>query len=195
MYHFYFDKGTVFLPSKKHENLPIIASTYAHEAPHWPKRVEEDLRDAAVKNNMGLVVFHTFDAAAIHAWVAAKKFANPAQIGLFTLDIPERKVQGAEDVPFAFNITTLPNTQTVTFDAARPSLFLQGSGAKVSLDAFTPTEADIIRQSCSAAVTKSSAIRYEGSDDYLYAVSRHVAGEVVRWVVEVVVKAAEKRKR
>ena len=185
MYHFYFDKGTVYLPSKKHENIPIIISTYAHEAPHWPKRVEEDLRDAAVKNNMGLVLFNAWDAAAMHKWVAAKAFANPAQIGLFSLDIPERKVEGEGGVAFAFKIAAVGAGQAVAFggDVVVPALFLQGSGAKVSLDVFAVSEGDITRRCCE--VTKSAAIRYEGSDDYLYAVSRHVAREVVRWVAGV----------
>jgi len=183
MYHFHFDKGTVYLPSKKHENLPIIASCYAHEAPHWEKRVEEDLRDAAVKNNVGLVVFRTMDAAVMHKWVAAKQFANPAQIGIFSLDVPERKIHHADATPFAFEIKTIPSTQAVIFNENRPTMLLQGSGAKVSLDAFKPAEEDIVRQSCAAS--KSAAIRYDNCDDYLFAVSRHVAGEVVRWVAGV----------
>ena len=181
MYHFHFDKGTVYLPSKKHENLPIIISCYAHDAPHWPKRVEEDTRDAALKNNMGLVVFRSLDAPAMHAWVAAKQFANTAQIGLLSLDVPQRRVEADEDVPFAFQIAAVPNTQAILFDAKTPpTLYLQGSGAKVSLDALALAEESITRLHC--ADTKSAAIRFEGCDDYLYGVSRHVAGEVVRWV-------------
>jgi len=184
MYHFYFDKGTVYLPSKKHENIPIIVSTYTHEAPHWPKRVEEDLRDAATKNNLGLVVFRTWDAAAMHAWVAAKAFANAAQIGLLSLDMTERKIQAEAEAPFAFKIATIASTQDVNFADDIPTLLLQGSGAKVSLDVLALAEGGIKR--IHSADNKSAAIRYEGSDDYLYAVSRHVAGEIVGWVAGVV---------
>jgi hypothetical protein len=145
--------------------------------------VEEDIRDAAVKSNMGLVVFRSFDAIAMHKWVAAKKLANPAQIGLLSLDVPKRRMQDESIVPFAFKITTIPSAQEFSFSGQTPTLYLQGSGAKVSLDAITPTESDITRQSC--LITKLSALRYKGCDDYLFGVSRHVAGEVVRWVVGV----------
>jgi len=112
VYHFYFslpknDKnaGTVFLPMKSSVNVPVIISCYGWNKIHWPKRMDEGLRDRLVnKSNMGFVTMelsgesddNSRDACGRWAnnlsdmidWVKAKTFTDGEKIGLFAYGFP-----------------------------------------------------------------------------------------------------------
>jgi hypothetical protein len=184
MYYYHFDDGTVYLPSKKHFNIPVIVSNYAHDTSHWPKRVEEDTRVAANKAGLGLVVFRSRNITHMVNWVALKPFAHPKKIGVLTLGLQrDMEYYCFEMTSLAFKIVALAGDCAVdlqAYDAAclTPMLVLQGSGGKVSLDAETINEENIIRTQSE----KSSAIRFGGSDDFLYNASRQAAGEIITWV-------------
>jgi hypothetical protein len=180
MYYFYFNKGSVYLPNKKSENLPVIISCYGLGESHWQKRVEEDVRKAVNKNNMGIVVFRDQSAQCMAEWVSARKFADPKKIGLFTFGEYD-----ANDL--AFSITTLPLKTEPNLNTRIPTLFLQGTSDKVTLETFKLPEEELVRQA--NPDTGSASILFRGGDEFLYNVSVQVAGEIVKWLKSLFTKS------
>ncbi|MCL2604035.1 MAG: hypothetical protein FWD90_06115 [Defluviitaleaceae bacterium] len=179
MYYFHFNKGTVYLPHKKSESLPLIVSTYGRGEVHWPKRVEEALRAAVNKNNMGFVVFHEGTPAEMAAWVKPRYFTDPDRVGIFSLGEPVYENDIFED-GLAFSITTIPHGREADLDTHIPKLFLQGTGEKVSLETLKLKKDEIIRRE--NAETKSTHILFKGSDGYLFNVAAQAVNEVIIWL-------------
>ena len=204
MYRFYFNlpkndqnAGTVFLPTKKHTMLPIVISCYACVA-HWAKRLDEDLRDAVIKNNMGYVTMelpgdktdprettcirwenNLYDML---EWVKIKKFAHPNKIGLFAQGLPavaadnlKHKIDTA-----AFSILNIPG-HTADFTASIPTLYLQGTGEKIEL--LTTKKAPLVEVTRREnPENKSAELTFQTVDDYLYKASNQAAAEIVAWL-------------
>jgi hypothetical protein len=178
MYHFHFNKGTVYLPNKKSENLPVIISCYGQGESHWLKRVEENLRNLTIsKHNMGFVVFHKGEYAQMLDWVKGKPFADAERIGFFTFGDPVDKTG------VAFSVVTVVN-RVVGLDTKIPTLFLQGTSDKVALEPLKLSEGDMARQS--NGDTKSAGIVFKGSDDFLFNVHAQAAGEIIKWIKTVI---------
>jgi hypothetical protein len=180
MYYFYFSKGSVYLPNKKSENLPTIISCYGLGEGHWQKRVEEDVRRAVNKNNIGFVTFRDQSAQCMAEWVGARNFADSNRIGLFTFGEYE-----ANDL--AFSITTLPLNTKPELNTKIPTLFLQGTSDKVTLESFALAEDELERQE--NPDTGSASILFKGGDEFLYNVSKQAAGEIVKWLKSLFTKS------
>jgi alpha/beta superfamily hydrolase len=209
MYHFYFklpknDKnpGTVFLPNKKSAGLPVIISCYGWNKIHWPKRMEEGLRDLLVnKHGMAFVTMELRgqsddtggtagerwknNLADMVSWVKEKHYFNGNIVGLFAFGAPAAAALrlADEESGTAFSIVTLTHEEEYCLSTKIPVLFLQGTADKVSLHAEKLNEEDIIKQH--NAETKSSGILFKGSDYYLYNVIGQAADEIVNWLMEI----------
>ncbi|MCL2499100.1 MAG: hypothetical protein FWE90_02060 [Defluviitaleaceae bacterium] len=179
MYYFHFNKGTVYLPHKKSESLPIIVSTYGRGESHWPKRVEEALRVAVNKQNIGFVVFHEGNPAEMAAWVKPRYFTDPDRVGIFSLGEPVYASDIFED-GLAFSVVTVPHGRDPNTDTFIPTLYLQGTGEKVSLETLKLKKSEIVRRE--NAGTKSAHVIFKGSDEYLFNVMKYAVDETVRWL-------------
>ena len=207
MYHFYFNlpkndknKGTVYLPRKSSVNLPVIISCYGWNSIHWPMRVEEALRDLAVKkNDIGFVTMelhgHSDDSdpaacdrwesnlADMISWVKEKKFADPSKVGVFAFGLPAaaamRLAIGDSGAAFAV-VNPLGMDESIAKAFAIPTLTVHGTGEKIKIQSQAMQTDDVIRQ-VGPEVNKQSIV-FKGSDDYLYNISGQAAQEIVRWL-------------
>jgi hypothetical protein len=177
MYYFHFDKGTVYLPHKKSQSLPVIVSTYGRGEAHWPKRVEEALRAAVNKSNKGFVTFAKGTPAEMITWVKPKYFTDPDKVGIF---FSEGTANGIPEEGYAYAVVVLPAKAEPNLDTIIPTLYLQGTGEKVSLDTIKLKKDEIIRKENKE--TKSMGIVFTGSDDFLFNVASLAASETVKWL-------------
>jgi hypothetical protein len=161
--------------------------------------MEEALRDLAVnKHGFGFVRMGLFgriddDSPAardrwarnlddMRLWVMGKKFADPVRIGFFAYEPCAEGILRSfvnENSP-AFSIVTLDAKARIDLNTKIPTLFLQGSANKVSLEAVRLSPEDMLCQS--NAETKSSRIQFKGSDDYLYNVHKQAADKIMEWL-------------
>jgi len=195
MYHFHFNKGTVYLPTKKHENIPVIISGYDWDNNHWAKRTNEDLRDHAIKliQGVGFVRMDMYqsmphrwekDFADMLAWVRVRNFANPGKVGIFAYGSPALaalKIANREE-NLAFIVATLTPDELSNADIVPlcPTLLLQGTTDKVTLQMGTPPPVKLTsHQDTGSKITR---IVFNESDYFLYNASRQAAEEIVKWI-------------
>ena len=210
MYHFFFNlpknyqnAGTVFLPVKSSTGVPAIISCYGWNKIHWPKRVDEEMLDMAVKkNNMGFVTMEltgqsdddsasacdrwTRNLSEMVTWVRDKRYFNKAKVGLFAFGLPAvaalRFAVGESGIAFVV-ATVIPESldiDKIITSAVRPTLILQGTTDKITIQSKPQMAEEIVR--CDNFDTKSTILTFKGGDHYLYNIARQASDEVVKWL-------------
>jgi hypothetical protein len=197
MYHFYFnlpknDKnaGTVFLPYKKIENIPVIVSCYGSDPSAWAKRAEEEFIKYAVnKHKTGVVTIALSEDENRWAenlndmvqWVKERYFCDPDKVGLFACGAAAEAAHSvAEAGEAAFSVLTVQKNNIDLNNVKTPSLVLQGTAEKVVFQTSKFMVDTVIR--VDYPETKSLRLTFEGSDYLLYSNIGQVSEEVMRWV-------------